>query len=106
MAGLQSVGQIYSAYDEKVGQDILSGFGSVLTFRLNDHASRAFISGLYGRNLMAYRYQNAGNQQLDRERDGYTVEDWDLLSLRPGHAVVGLASQNTPFPFFFEQDQF
>lgn len=106
VAGLQSVGQIYAAYDEKVGQDILSGFGSVLTFRLNDHASRAFISGLYGRNLMAYRYQNAGNQQLDRERDGYTVEDWDLLSLRPGHAVVGLASQNTPFPFFFEQDQF
>ena len=103
-AGLQSVSQITAAYDEAVGKDILAGFGSVFAFRLNDAPSRAYISDLYGRNLMAYRYQNAANQQLDRERDGYTVEDWDLLSLRPGRAVVGLASQNTPFSFSFMED--
>lgn len=103
-AGLQSVSQITAAYEEAVGKDILAGFGSVFAFRLNDAASRTYISDLYGKNLTAYRYQNAGNQQLDRERDGHTVEDWDLLALRPGHAVVGLASQNEPFPFFFMKD--
>lgn len=104
VAGLQSISQITASYDEAVGKNILAGFGSVFAFRLNDTASRTYVSDLYGKNLMAYRYQNVGNQLLDRERDGHTVEDWDLLSLRPGQAVVGLASQNTPFPFFFMKD--
>ncbi|MDD6032942.1 MAG: type IV secretion system DNA-binding domain-containing protein [Oscillospiraceae bacterium] len=104
VAGLQSVSQIHAAYGEDVGQDILAGFGSVFTFRLNDASSRRYVSELYGTNLTAYRYQNAGGQQLDREREGHTVEDWDLMQLQPGHAVVGLASQELPFPFYFMRD--
>lgn len=105
VAGLQSVGQINAAYGEHVGCSILSGFGSVFAFRMNDAASRAYVSGLYGANVEAYRYQNAGNRQFDREREGKTVEEWDLMNLKVGEAVVGLASQPTPFRFRFVKDK-
>lgn len=104
VAGLQSISQIRSAYGADAGQNILAGFGSVFAFHLNDAASRRYISELYGSNLVGFRYQNAGGQQIDREREGHTVEDWDLMALTPGHAVVGLASQQLPFPFYFQQD--
>ncbi len=105
VAGLQSVGQVNAAYGEHVGRDILSGFGSVFAFRMNDAASRAYVSDLFGPNVESYRYQNAGNRQLDREREGRTVEEWDLMNLRVGEAVVGLASQPTPFRFRFMRDK-
>lgn len=104
VAGLQSVGQINAAYGPEVGHDILAGFGSIFAFHLNDEESRRYVSDLFGLNLMSYRYQNAGNGQLDREREGHTVEDWDLQMLSCGEAVVGLASQPTPFRFQFSLD--
>ena len=87
-----------------MGRDILAGFGSVFAFHLNDAASREYITALYGQNLVAYRYENAGGQTLDREREGHTVEDWDMMALGPGQAVVSLASQAFPFRFSFEKD--
>ncbi len=104
VAGLQSVEQIFTAYGDHVGNDILAGFGSVFAFHLNDAASREYITKLYGRNLVAYRYDNPGGQPIDREREGYTVEDWDMMALGPGQAVVSLASQALPFRFYFELD--
>lgn len=104
VAGLQSISQVRSAYDEDIAQNILAGFGSVFTFHLNDAESRQYISELYGRNQIAFRYQNASGAPVDQERHGYTVEDWDLMALKPGHAVIGLASQQMPFPFHFQQD--
>lgn len=104
VAGLQSVDQLFTAYGDHVGRDILAGFGSVFAFHLNDAASREYITALYGQNLVAYRYENAGGQTLDREREGHTVEDWDMMALGPGQAVVSLASQAFPFRFSFEKD--
>lgn len=106
VAGLQSVSQIYAAYGEDVGRNILSGFGNCFAFKLNDPSSRKYISELYGTNLISYVYSNVGNQQMFREREGYTVEDWDLIRLTPGQAVIGLASQTLPFLFTFEKDKF
>ncbi|WP_294440650.1 type IV secretory system conjugative DNA transfer family protein [uncultured Slackia sp.] len=105
VAGLQSVGQINAAYGEHVGRNILSGFGSVFAFRMNDAASRTYVSDLFGPNVESYRYQNVGNKQFDREREGRTVEQWDTMSLRVGEAVVGLASQAAPFRFRFMKDR-
>ena len=105
VAGLQSVGQINAAYGEHVGHNILSGFGSVFAFRMNDAASRAYVSDLFGPNVESYRYQNVGNRQFDREREGRTVEQWGLMNLGVGEAVVGLASQAAPFRFRFMKDR-
>lgn len=106
IAGLQSVDQIYSTYDKETGQVILGGFGSVIAFKSNDYSSREYISRLFGPNLVAYRYENGSNTPIDRERDGRTVEHWDIQNLETGHAVISLASQSEPFSFFFERDRY
>ena len=105
VAGLQSVGQIYSTYGKDTGHVILGGFGSVIALKTNDFDSREYISQLFGPNLIAYRYENGSNTPIDRERDGRTVEHWHIQNLQIGHAIVGLASQSEPFLFFFEEDR-
>ena len=105
VAGLQSVGQIYSIYEKEVGQVILSGFGSIIALKTADFESRDYVTKLFGTNFTAYRYQSENNSPIDKERDGNTVEQWHYRSLeKPGQAIVGLASQVTPFFFNFEED--
>ncbi|MCD7750032.1 MAG: type IV secretion system DNA-binding domain-containing protein, partial [Oscillospiraceae bacterium] len=104
VAGLQSVGQIYSIYGEEAGQVILGGFGSVIALKTADYKSREYISQLFGPNLTAYRYYNGSNSPIDRERDGHAVEHWHIQKLGPGQGIVGLVSQPEPFFFFFEKD--
>lgn len=106
VAGLQSVGQIYSTYGKDTGHVILGGFGSIIAFKTNDYDSREYVSQLFGPNLVAYRYENGSNTPIDRERDGRTVEHWHVQNLQVGHAIVGLASQSEPFFFFFEEDRY
>ena len=106
VAGLQSIGQIFEAYGHDTGKVILGGFSSLFAFHTPDYESRQYISQLFGPNITAYRYHNASEQPIDRERDGHTVEEWQLQQLKSGHAVVGLASQAEPFPFHFELDPF
>lgn len=106
VAGLQSVGQIYSIYGKDTGRVILGGFGSVIALKSNDFDSREYISQLFGLNLVAYRYENGSNVPIDRERDGRTIEHWHIQNLQIGHAIVGLASQPDPFFFFFEEDNY
>ena len=105
VAGLQSVGQIYSTYGKDTGHVILGGFGSVIAMKTNDYDSREYISQLFGPNIVAYRYENGSNTPIDRERDGRTVEHWHIQNLLVGQSVVGLASQPEPFFFYFEKDR-
>ena len=106
VAGLQSVGQIYSTYGKETGEVIMGGFGSVIALRCNDSESREYISELFGPNVTAYRYQSGSSTPIDRERDGRTVEQWHIQSLIPGRAVVGLASQDSPFFFYFSKHNY
>ena len=106
VAGLQSVGQIYSTYGRETGQVILGGFGSVIVMNSNDYETREYVTNLFGPNIVAYRYYNDSNTPIDRERDGHTVEHWDVQRLGVGHAIIGLAYQDGPFLFHFEKDPF
>jgi len=38
---------------------------------------------------------------IEEKRNGYTVEDWDLINLQIGEAVVGLPNA-MPFKFHFD----
>lgn len=105
VAGLQSVGQIYSTYGHDAGQVILGGFGSVIALNTRDWESREYVTRLFGPNIAAYRYESGSRAPIDREREGCTVEHWHIQRLAPGHAVVGLASQPDPFFFYFEKDK-
>lgn len=107
VAGLQSIGQIYSIYGKETGQVILSGFGSIIALKTVDYESREYVSRLFGTNFISYRYHNESNAPIDKERDGNTVESWHYRLLeKPGQAIVGLSSQNNPFFFYFEEDMF
>jgi hypothetical protein len=102
-AGVQSIEQLYEIYGQSRGRNIAAGFSSVYAFRSNDTATRDYVSGIFGKNILLEQYQRLDNQMVEEKRNGYTVEDWDLNSLAIGEAIVGL-----PFaqPFRFQFDMY
>jgi len=100
-AGVQSIEQLYEIYGQSRGRNIAAGFSSVYAFRSNDAATRDFVSGLFGKNIVLEKYQRMDNQIVEEKRNGQTVEDWDLNSLKIGEAIVGLPFSQ-PFRFYFE----
>jgi type IV secretory pathway TraG/TraD family ATPase VirD4 len=100
-AGVQSIEQLYEIYGQSRGRNIAAGFSSVYAFRSNDSATRAFVSGLFGQNIVLEQYQGANNQMVEDKRNGQTVEDWDMNNLKIGEAIVGLPFSQ-PFRFQFD----
>ena len=99
-AGVQSIEQLYEIYGQHRGHNIAAGFSSVYAFRANDTATRDFVSGLFGKNIILEQYQMLDNRIVEEKRNGQTVEDWDLISLNIGEAIVGLPFSQ-PFRFYF-----
>ena len=100
-AGIQSIEQLYEIYGQSRGRNIAAGFSSVYAFRSNDTATRDFVSGLFGKNIVLEKYQRLDNQMTEEKRNGQTVEDWDMNSLKVGEAIVGLPFSE-PFRFHFD----
>lgn len=100
-AGLQSIDQLYENYGYEKGRNIAAGFSSVYAFRANDSNTRKFIKELFGQNLLLEQYKTFDNKIVESKRDGNTVEDWDLTSLKVGEAIVGLPFEK-PFRFYFD----
>ena len=101
--GIQNVEQIYENYGEERARSILSGFQSMFAFRLNDAKSREHVQGFFGKNRKVEAYipmvQTRG--MVEETREGYVVEDWDILNLKTGQAIVGLM-ESEPFVFQFD----
>ena len=102
VAGLQSIDQIYANYGEERGRAIVSGFMNSFCFQTPDYRSRQYISERFGENCfhLVYRVQNA---PASYQREGHTIEDWDILNLGIGQAAVDLAGQK---PFLFQFSDF
>jgi len=100
-AGIQSIEQLYEIYGESRGRNIAAGFSSVYAFRSNDSATRNYVSGIFGKNIILEQYQRLDNQMIEEKRNGQTVEDWDMNSLKIGEAIVGLPFSQ-PFRFYFD----
>lgn len=103
MIGLQNVEQMYESYGEERARSILSGFQSIIAFRLNDAKSREHVQGFFGKNrkLEAYIPMIQTKGMVEENREGMVVEDWDITSLHTGQAIVGLPEQE---PFLFQFD--
>lgn len=103
LIGIQNVEQIYDNYGEERARSILSGLSTIFAFRVNDAKSREYIKDVFGQNVQLLRYQatiaNKGLQEL--HRDGYVVEDWDILRLEIGEAIIGFSGV-PPFKFKFD----
>ncbi len=102
IAGIQSINQLYDIYGENKGKVLAGGFSTIFAFHTSDYNSREYISQLFGKNVVEYRYKKLNGSVDPKERDGYTVESWDQTSLDVGDAIVGLVEVEAPFHFCFE----
>lgn len=102
IAGIQSMEQLYEVYGDIGGKNIASGFQTTICFHTNNQATREYISGIHGTNYIAIQHTGASNNLQESIRDGYAVEDWEMVNLCQGEAIVGLPFEN-PIKFKFER---
>ena len=100
-AGLQSIEQLYELYKQEKGRNIAAGFSSIYAFKANDTSTRNFVTELFGKNILLEQYKTLDNKIVEEKRNGLTVEDWDMMDLKVGEAVVGLPFEK-PFRFYFD----
>jgi hypothetical protein len=100
IVGTQNVNQVLSAYGAERGASILSGFGTVLAFRLMDDSSRDLVRQRFGTNrkqITTYAHvRSEGVHQVVVM--GNVIEDWVLSGLTLGRCIVSLPEGA---PFFF-----
>jgi len=104
MIGIQNVDQLYDIYGESRARSILSGFLTSIIFRVNDPTSRDFIKKLHGvnRKKEVYMASVQGRGIVEEVRDANVVEDWDIIRLGLGEAIIGLPGK-APFKFKFKK---
>lgn len=102
IAGLQSISQLTEAYGEARGLNIAAGFSSVYAFHANDSVTRNFVVELSGKNITVDEFQRNDGSYDDPQREGHTVEEWDMNSLKIGEAFV-LLPFSSPFRFYFKE---
>lgn len=102
IVGSQNVNQVLDAYGPVVGRSLLSGFGTILAFRLMDNSSRDLVRERFGANrkqITTYApVRSEGVQQTLVV--GSVIEDWDLSDLRVGQCIACLP-EGPPFRFTF-----
>ena len=101
MAGLQSIQQLYDIYGESRGKSIAAGFMNSFCFQTWDTESRKYISERFGRNYSAVTYRIEG-EPIRVQKDGFAVEDWDILKLGVGEAFVNMVGYE-PFIYQFPE---
>jgi len=97
MCGLQNICGLEEQYGEAGAKNILSSFRNMVAFRTNDYDTRQFVINRFGENWQNYSL-SAQQANLNIQRAGHTVEDWNILKLKNGEAVVSLAGED---PFLF-----
>jgi type IV secretory pathway TraG/TraD family ATPase VirD4 len=97
MCGLQNTCGLEEQYGEAGARNILSSFQNMVAFRLNDYDSRQFVINRLGENYQNFSL-SVQQKNFNIQRAGHTVEDWNLLKLKNGEAVVSLACE-APFLF-------
>lgn len=97
MCGLQNTAGLQEQYGEAGAKNILSSFQNMMAFRINDFDTRQFVINRLGENYQNFSL-SAQQENLNIQRAGHTVEDWNLLKMKNGEAVVSLAGE-APFLF-------
>lgn len=101
IAGLQTINQFYDIYGEEMGKTLAAGFMSAMCFLSYDLDTRKFITERFGENYMNMEMHSL-SQPVSVQREGHTVEDWDILNLQVGDAFVNLSGY-APFKFHFDE---
>jgi type IV secretory pathway TraG/TraD family ATPase VirD4 len=101
IAGIQNVGQVENTYGKALAHSILSGFGTVFSFRLFDFNSRNYLAERHGKakRLVSFMSSNANKGVQDQIIDGNVIEDWNIANLNTGECVVSM-HKGSPFLFY------
>ena len=104
--GVQNVSQLYDIYEKYRAESILSGFSNLISFRLNDQASRNYVQGVFGVNRKIEGFIPSVHSRglTENTRLAHVVEDWDLSKLAVGESIIGLPGAN-PFLFQFAKSR-
>jgi hypothetical protein len=102
LCGLQNVSGLADAYGETGMKRILASFQNIITFRSSDHDTRQFLIERMGSNYQNLSF-SAQQQNINVQREGHTVEEWDIMSLGLGEAIVSLKDES---PFFFTMPKY
>lgn len=97
MCGLQNTCGLEEQYGEAGAKNILSSFQNMAAFRTNDYDTRQFVINRLGENYQNFSF-SAQQTNLNIQRAGHMVEDWNILKLKNGEAVVSLTGED---PFLF-----
>ena len=102
--GVQNIEQVFHAYGSDLARSILSGFSTLIAFRVADGTTRDYIKEIFGKNLSVTVYESGVSARGIQEsmRETHVVEDWDIGGLKLGEAIVGYAN-NPPFRFKFKK---
>lgn len=102
--GVQNIEQVFHAYGNDLARSILSGFSTLIAFRVADGTTREYIKEIFGKNLSVTVYESGVSARGIQEsmRETFVVEDWDISNLKLGEAIVGYAN-NPPFRFKFKK---
>lgn len=102
MCGLQNIPGAVDIYGEAGAKRILASFQNIITFRVSDYDTRQFLISRMGTNYQNHSFASQ-QENVHIQREGHTVEDWDILSLRFGEAIVSLKSES---PFLFTMPKY
>ena len=97
MCGLQNTSGLVEQYGEAGAKNVLSSFQNIVAFKSNDYDTRQFVINRLGENYQNFSL-SVQQSNINIQRAGHTVEDWNLLKLKNGEAVVSLAGE-APFLF-------
>jgi hypothetical protein len=104
LVATQNVNQVFHAYPGGAGESILSGFGTVLAFRLADRVSRDLVRERYGTNRKQISTYSPIRHDGVRQQvvDGNVIEDWHLSGLQKGQCIA-LTPLEAPFLLQFTE---
>lgn len=102
LCGLQNIPGLEDIYGEAGAKRILASFQNIITFRVSDYDTRQFIINRLGENYQNLSF-SAQQENVHIQREGHTVEDWDILSLKLGEAIVSLKDEK---PFLFTMPKY
>jgi hypothetical protein len=104
LVATQNVSQVFHGYPGGAGESILSGFGTLLAFRLADEASRTLVRQRYGTNRKQISTYAPVRHEGVRQTlvTGNVIEDWHMSGLERGQCIA-LLPQESPFLLKFNE---
>ena len=102
LCGLQNFPALSDSYGEAGAKRILASFQNFVSFHNSDSETRQFIIERMGTNYQDISFSSQ-QKNFHVQREGYLVEDWDILSLKRGEALCSLKGEK---PFLFTMPKY